>query len=244
MATLSNLTNEKRRKLDLAQSIIAYRFKDESILLSAITHPSASEGMNINSSYERLEFLGDSFLGFVAASGAYKKFHNFDEGKLTRVKVSLVSGDTLSCVSEKLGLSDVIIFGSSEAGTGKRGLQSALENVYEAIVGALYLDAGINIAKDFVEKTLFDKLDDALVQEPDNPKSELQEILQVDGITPTYKLVDMSGPPHERIFTSRVYAGDVGLGFGMGKSKKESESKAARATLNDFKNSKKHKGFE
>ena len=236
-----NIAKEKSKKIALVQAIINYKFADESLLLAAITHPSASEGMNINCSYERLEFLGDSLLGFVVASGAYKKFPDFDEGKMTRIKVSLVSGDSLSSVSDKLGLSDGIIFGSSEAGTGKRGLQSALENVYEAIVGAIYLDGGIDAAKSFVERTLFDKMNEALAQEPDNPKSELQERLQEDGITPTYKLIETVGPPHDRTFTSRVFAGEEGLGYGTGKSKKESESRAARSTLDHLNETKKQK---
>ena len=186
---------------------------------------------SVRYSYERLEFLGDSVLGAIVASKAFNQFHELDEGGLTRIKVALVSGASLADVAEGLGLADVIMFGSSEQGTGKRGLHSALENVYEAIVAALYLDAGIDEARRFVEDTLIDRMSLALANEPENPKSALQEKLQEDGITPTYRLVETQGPPHDRTFVAQVFAGDQGLAQGTGRTKKEAESQAAKSTL-------------
>ena len=129
-------TDEQQRKLAVAQEILGYRFADEQLLLSAITHPSATEGKSVKYSYERLGFLGDSILGAIVATIAFDRFHDLDEGGLTRIKVALVSGASLSDVAERLGFADVIVFGSSETGTGRRGLHSALENVYEAVVAA------------------------------------------------------------------------------------------------------------
>ena len=108
-------------------------------------------------SYERLEFLGDSILGAIVATIAFHQFPDLDEGGLTRIKVALVSGASLSEVAEKLGFADVIVFGSSETGTGRRGLHSALENVYEAVVAALFLDGGLDAAWAFVDRTLMPK---------------------------------------------------------------------------------------
>ena len=225
------LSEEQSRKLARAEEIIGYRFKREQLILSAITHPSATEGKAVKYSYERLEFLGDSILGAIVASTAFHRFHEIDEGGLTRIKVALVSGASLSSVAEKLGFADVIVFGSSETGTGKRGLHSALENVYEAVVAALYLDGGIEVATEFVTRTLIPRMSLDLAKEPENPKSALQERLQEDGITPTYKLIETQGPPHDRTFVAQVYAGEQGLARGTGRTKKEAESQAAKTTL-------------
>ncbi|MCI8425075.1 MAG: ribonuclease III [Adlercreutzia sp.] len=226
-----SLTAEQETKLARAQEILGREFENTQYLLSAITHPSATEGRAVKFSYERLEFLGDSILGAIVASTAFHRFPELDEGGLTRIKVALVSGASLSEVAAGLGFADVIVFGSSETGTGRRGLHSALENVYEAVVAALYLDGGLTAAQDFVDRTLIPKMSLDLAREPENPKSALQEKLQEGGITPTYKLVETQGPPHDRTFVAQVYAGDKGLAQGVGRTKKEAESQAAKSTL-------------
>lgn len=226
------MNEEQRQKFEKAQAIIGYEFKDPQVLLSAITHPSANEGRSIRFSYERLEFLGDSVLGGIVANAAFNEFRQLDEGGLTRIKVSLVSGSSLAEVAEGLGFADVIVFGSSEQGTGRRGLHSALENVYEAVVAALFIDGGLEAAERFVERTLIEqRMSIELAKEPENPKSALQEKLQEDGITPTYRLVETQGPPHDRTFVAQVFAGDQGLAQGTGRTKKEAESQAAKSTL-------------
>ncbi|MCL1796980.1 MAG: ribonuclease III [Eggerthellaceae bacterium] len=222
---------EQNRKLERMQDILGYRFVQEDFLLAAITHPSATEGRSVKYSYERLEFLGDSILGAIVAAVAFHRYPDLDEGGLTRIKVALVSGSNLSDVAASLGFADVIVFGSSETGTGKRGLHSALENVYEAVVAALYLDGGLDAANDFVEATLIPKMSLDMVKEPENPKSILQEKLQEGGITPTYKLVETQGPPHDRTFVTQVFAGVQALARGVGRTKKEAESQAAKSAL-------------
>ena len=209
-------TDEQQRKLAVAQEILGYRFADEQLLLSAITHPSATEGKSVKYSYERLEFLGDSILGAIVATIAFDRFHDLDEGGLTRIKVALVSGASLSDVAARLGFADVIVFGSSETGTGRRGLHSALENVYEAVVAALFLDGGIEAAEGFVRATLIPRMSADMAREPENPK---------------YKLVETQGPPHDRTFVAQVFAGSQGLARGTGRTKKEAESQAAKSTL-------------
>lgn len=226
-----DLTDEQLQKIDAAQEILGYDFKHKRLLLSAITHPSATEGQSVKYSYERLEFLGDSILGTIVATLAFESYPDLDEGGLTRIKVALVSGASLSAVADSLGFANVIVFGSSETGTGWRGLHSALENVYEAIVAALFLDGGLGAALAFVQKTLIPRMSISLAKEPENPKSALQEKLQEDGITPTYKLVETQGPPHDRTFVAQVFAGTQGLAQGTGRTKKEAESQAAKSTL-------------
>lgn len=227
-------TEEQQSKIEQAQVILGHTFADPEILLAAITHPSATEGKPVKFSYERLEFLGDSILGAIVAHEAFHAYPELDEGGLTRIKVALVSGSSLSDVAGGLGFADVIVFGSSERGTGRRGLHSALENVYEAIVAALFLDAGLDEARNFVRRTLIPRMSQDMAREPENPKSALQEKLQEDGITPTYKLVETQGPPHDRTFVSQVFAGMKALASGMGRTKKEAESQAARAALDLF----------
>lgn len=221
----------RKKNMELAEKILGYTFKNKQLLESAITHPSAIEGGPVQYSYERLEFLGDAVLGAIVSAYAFKAYPNLDEGGLTRIKVSLVSGTSLSDVAQSLGFENIIVFGSSESGTHGRGMHSALENVYEAIVAALFLDGGIDEADHFIEQTLIPRMTISMAQNPTNPKSELQERLQEDGITPVYKIVETQGPPHDRTFISQVYAGDQALARGSGRSKKEAESQAAKSTL-------------
>lgn len=225
------LNEEQELKVAKAEGILGYTFKSKRLLVSAITHPSANEGRSVKYSYERLEFLGDSILGAVVAYEAFHRFSYLDEGGLTRIKVALVSGSNLAKVAQELGFADVIVFGSSEAGTGRRGLHSALENVYEAIVAALYLDGGLDPVTAFIGRTLLPLMSLEMAKEPENPKSALQERLQEDGITPTYRLLETQGPPHDRTFVAQVFAGDQGLAQGVGRTKKEAESQAAKSTL-------------
>ena len=202
------------------------------LLRAALTHPSAVEGQPVSASYERLEFLGDSILGAVVARSLFESYPEFDEGKLTRLKVSLVSGATLSEVSHELGIDDIIIFGASETGTGARGLHSALENVYESLVGALYLDAGWDAAAEFIHRTLKPHLASERAEHPANPKSFLQECVQADGHEPpAYKLVGSEGPAHAPTFTAVVLIDGIRQGRGSGSSKKEAEGAAALEAL-------------
>lgn len=227
----NDIAELQKSNVELAENILGYKFKNKQLLISAITHPSAIEGGPVQYSYERLEFLGDAVLGAIVSAYAFKAYPNLDEGGLTRIKVSLVSGASLADVAQSLGFEKIIVFGSSESGTHGRGMHSALENVYEAIVAALFLDSGIAEADHFIEQTLIPRMSISMAQSPTNPKSELQERLQEDGITPVYKIVETQGPPHDRTFVSQVYAGDQALARGSGRSKKEAESQAAKSTL-------------
>ena len=227
-----SLTAEQQTKLERAQQIVGRTFENTQYLLSAITHPSATEGRAVKFSYERLEFLGDSILGALVANAAFHQFPELDEGGLTRIKVALVSGASLSEVAEKLGFADVIVFGSSETGTGRRGLHSALENVYESIVGALYLDAGYEATHEFVQRTLGPHVSTDLAKKPISAKSRLQEVTQRDmRCGPEYKLIAEEGPAHTPTFTSVAMVEGRRIGRGQGHSKKSSESAAAADAL-------------
>ncbi len=131
-------------RIALAEKILGRTFTDRELLRLALTHPSAVEN-GVEGFYERLEFLGDSVLGFIISEEAFRRFPDMREGGMTRIKVSLVAGSVLSAVARDLGLADALIVGDSERGTGGRGLTSALENTYEALTAAIYLDAGLDV---------------------------------------------------------------------------------------------------
>ena len=214
------------------ERICGHEFSDKGLITSAITHPSAVEGKPVSASYERLEFLGDSILGAMVATDLFEAFPSMDEGELTRLKISLVSGKTLSEVAGKLGIGDLIVFGESERGTGARGMHSALENVYESVVGALYLDAGFDATHAFVSRTLRPYMSPKLAERPLSPKSRLQEVTQRDmHCAPEYKLEGEEGPKHSPTFTSVVLVEGRRVGRGTGSSKKAAESAAALDAL-------------
>lgn len=221
-----------RENLAAAEALLGHEFDDRRLLMQALTHPSAAEGHGVSQSYERMEFLGDSILGAVVANELYQRYPSMDEGELTRLKISLVSGGTLSEVARDLGLEDLIIFGESEQGTGGRGLRSALENVYEALVAALFLDGGPEPAGSFVAATLYPRIDRTRAEAPISYKSQLQEYTQARfRTTPVYVIVDCQGPAHSPTFTCEVTLGDEVVGRGQGHSKKGSETEAARVAL-------------
>lgn len=216
-----------------AEKIIGYQFKNKELIRRALTHPSATEYVGRSYSYERLEFLGDSILGGMVAVDLFSRFPDIDEGGLTRMKISLVSGATLSRAAQDLGIVQCIYFGSSERRRGEgRGIHSALENVYEAIVGALYLDAGFAIAHAFVVRSLAPYMSADLSQVAIDPKSQLQ-ILTLQGfhIKPEYAIVSQDGPAHTPNFTAEVRVRDILVGTGCGNSKKHAEAAAAKAAL-------------
>ena len=220
------------KRIARIEEIVGHHFADESLVIAAITHPSAAEGKDVSAHYERLEFLGDSVLGAMIATDLYKRFPKVDEGELSLMKIALVSGDMLSSVCGELGIGELILLGVSEKGTGARGMRSALENVYEALVGALYLDGGYEVAHEFVARTLHPRITPDLSRNVVPAKSRLQEAIQRDyHVQPEYKLVDESGPAHTPTFTSVVLVDGVRVGRGTGGTKKESQAAAAADAL-------------
>lgn len=218
-------------KLALAERVLGHTFSDRDLLRIALTHPSAVEGRDPSAYYERLEFLGDAVLGYLVADEAYRRYPDMDEGGMTKIRIGVVSRETLGRVAGELGLSDAIIVGESMRNTANRGMRSALGNVFEALVAALYMDAGLEAARHFALDTLGDLICESTATIGSNPKSDLQELLQARGVSPTYRTVTQSGPPHDRTFTVVVETGDQTLGEGCGRTKREAEAAAAHAAL-------------
>lgn len=223
--------DDTQARMEHAERIVDHCFVDRELLQRAITHPSAVESTDPSLYYERLEYLGDSVLGFLIAEEVYRRYPSMTEGGMTRIKISVVAGSVLSEVAAQIGLDDALILGESEKGTGSRGLASALENTYEALVAALYLDAGIQVARRWVLATLGPRISEDAAFAPENPKSALQELVQSNGAVVSYRIVSADGPPHDRLFTSVVEIDGVDSGTGSGRSKKEAEAQAAQAAL-------------
>jgi ribonuclease-3 len=210
--------------------LLGHRFRDGSLLRAALTHPSwaVEHGGTDN---ERLEFLGDSVLSFVVAEYLYVIFPDVPEGVLTKMKVALTSGRTLSEVARGSRLQGALRLGRGATRDADR--DSVLENTFEAVVGAIYLDAGIDAVRGIVLRALADRVDpDALLGTIADSKTRLQELTQSRGLgLPVYDIVDQSGPPHEPIFTSTVHVAGALSGSGCGATKQAAEQAAAEAAV-------------
>jgi len=220
--------------LDSLQARLRYSFRDENLLRLALTHPSvAHEQGSAVQHNQRLEFLGDAVLQLVLTSELYEKFPTLGEGPLTKARAQMVNRRALAHQGRRLALGKHLILSRGEEASGGRERPSALADVFEALLGAIFLDAGFEAVRDFILRQFreeFGELD--AVPNLENPKGELQEILQADSTeAPQYQLESVSGPDHDRMFESAVYHQGVELGRGKGKSKKAAESQAALAAL-------------
>ncbi len=216
-------------RLRLAEGIVGHRFVDTDLLRRALTHPSVDQAEPLRS-YERLEFLGDAVISFVVSERAYEMFPELREGELTRIRIGAVTGTTLSEVARQLGLDEAVDIGNREMRETGRGIESALENAFEALVAALYLDAGLEVARDFVVSALGPFIrPDMLV--PEHPKSALMELATAEGRRVSFDIVSAEGPPHEIVFTANAIVDGKTLGTGVGRSKKQAETIAAEQAL-------------
>ena len=223
--------------LEALQARLGYFFRDENRLRLALTHPSVAheQGMAVQHN-QRLEFLGDSVLQLVLTSELYGKFPSLGEGPLTKARAQMVNRRTLANRGRRLGLGEHLILGRGEDSSGGRERPSALADTFEALLGAIFLDGGFEAARDFVLRQFREEFGELeVIPNLENPKGELQEILQSNSTeAPQYQLESVSGPDHDRLFESAVYHRGVELGRGKGKSKKDSESQAALAALDQL----------
>lgn len=209
-------------------------FRDPSLLQRALTHRSyLNEHADALEDNERLEFLGDAVLDFLAAALLYNRLPEMREGRLTRLRAALVRTEQLAALAGQLGLGEHIRLGKGEEDGGGRGRRTLLCDVFEAVIGAYYLDSGVDAVRAYIEPLFQPVLDEVLREEMDNDsKSRLQEWAQAErGLTPHYVIIHNSGPDHERIFTAQVFIAAEALGEGEGSSKRAAEQAAARAAL-------------
>ena len=218
---------------DELQTKLGYTFKWHALLRSALTHSSFAHEQKIGpqESNERLEFLGDAVLELCVSDILYHRFQEMDEGELTKKRAALVCESTLAEVARKLGLGKFILLGQGEAREGGREKDSILADAFESILGAVFLDGGIQETSNIVRNLLEPLLDKKNVQKPDC-KTLLQEILQKNSkTTATYEIIHEEGPPHQKTFTASVFHEGNNLGTGKGSSKKAAEQEAAAAAL-------------
>ena len=221
--------------LEKLQENLGYRFRDESLLRGALYHSSyANEHRNENIvSNERLEFLGDAVLGFVSAEFLYSRFPNAPEGELTRIRAALVREESLFEVAQALQLGECLMLGKGEESGGGRQRPSILADCTEAVFAAVYLDGGMDCARDLIHRVLLSKGDIEVAESRRRDyKTELQELVQrKPHQVLRYELVGQSGPDHAKVFTVAVLLNGDPVGEGSGHSKKEAEQSAACAAM-------------
>lgn len=217
------------------QQVIGINFKDESLLRQAFIHSSyINEDPDVPvTDNERLEFLGDALLSFIVAEELYREFPNFNEGKLTEIRISLIRQETLTEIAAGLKLGDYLVLGKGEEATGGRRKQTNLADTLEALIGAIFLDQGLNITRDFVLAKYDSQLKEVKAKGIGrNHKASLQELMQAKyKQLPTYRIAEASGPDHDKSFVVEVTLGDRRLGSGSGKTKRAAEMRAARSAL-------------
>lgn len=228
--------------LDRVESLLGYRFRDRELLRTALTHRSFSyeRSDGERSHYERLEFLGDALLGFLAAHWLFEDDPIAPEGVLSRRRQSVVRSSALASVVREMALDGAIRLGRGEERTGGRRKPSLLADLFEAVLGAVYIDGGIRPARAFVRRHLGATLRGVrgTLQSSGDFKTELQERVQARlQVTPRYRIVSTRGPDHAREFEAEVLVEDRPLGRGTGTNRKRAEQAAARAALSAWKDS-------
>ncbi len=212
---------------------IGHEFKDKSLLKLALTHSSyANETGAPGHCNERLEFLGDSVLSIIVSEYIFSTFRNRPEGELTKLRASLVCEKSLCSFSKQLGVGDHILLGKGEIINGGRERPSILADAFEAILAALYLDAGMEKAREHVLRFVVEELNHTEDEVFKDYKTTLQEVIQRNREEQlAYILVDETGPDHNKSFTVEVHLNSNVIGKGTGKSKKQAEQMAAKQAL-------------
>lgn len=214
------------------ERLINYKFKNRDLLKEAFTHSSFANIQNLDYHYERLEFLGDSVLGLIISEYAFNKFRLESEGTLTHLKSHMVNSDSLAAITESIGLNKFLLVPVNEKNIREK--KKIKENLFEAVVGAIYLDGGLEKSKNFI----LSKMEEAKILVSDisnvvfDPKTTLQETLQREGILlPEYVIISKKGPVHNLTFEAEIRINKKAIATGYGKSKKESHQNCAQKVL-------------
>ncbi|MBQ7706030.1 MAG: ribonuclease III [Selenomonadaceae bacterium] len=246
---LAPLPPARRRQLQQLAKKLGVEFTQIEFLHVALTHKSyakkieedaeaANKPVKKIAHNERLEFLGDAVLELASSTYLFNKFDNLSEGELTKTRAAIVCGPTLAKLAKNLGFGEVLLLSYGENAGGGRERESNLEDAFEAVIGAIYLDKGWEVAKDYVWRQLADEFKNVKVGKIIiDVKSVLQEFSQREysGALPEYIEISMDGPPHDRTFESAVKLNGEILGYGVGKSKQLAEKMAAEEALKKLK---------
>lgn len=221
--------------MEAVEQALGVRFRDAALLRLSLTHSSYvnEHPQDAPASNERLEYLGDAFLGIAVARKLYLDHPEMTEGELTDARAAVVRGETLSQRAEELGLGGHLLLGQGEEQSGGRAKPSNLACALEAVVGAVYLDQGHEAAEAFVLRVFRPQIDGVAVsQRQQDPKSRLQETVQARGLgAPQYRVLSETGPGHERVFTVEVIVAGEARARGNGRRKVDAEREAAAAAL-------------
>ena len=218
-----------------AEKTIGYEFNDKALLENALTHSSyANEKRTRNN--ERLEFLGDSVLSIIISDYIFRKMRNVQEGDLSKFRATLVCEQSLYQVAKKIDLSSAILLGRGEDRTGGRNRPSVVSDAFEAVLGAIYLDGGIDAARNWLLPLMKEDIEEVLAgKKYSDYKTMLQEKVQKDGAgSVTYRTIDESGLDHNKLFTVEVLINGKTAQQGKGRSKKEAEQNAAKKALEEM----------
>lgn len=219
--------------LDRCQDVLRYRFEEMNYLREALTHASGANHRLVSN--ERLEFLGDSILGAIVCELLFRKFPDYLEGDLTRIKSVVVSRRTCAKISRRLGLEEFLVLGKG-MGSQEDTPSSVLADVFESLVGAIYLDGGMDAAKEFIVRHIEAEIDATVDgQGGVNYKSQLQQVAQRQfNETPTYLLLDEKGPDHSKCFKVSAQIGRDRFVPAWGPNKKDAEQRAAMNALSQL----------
>ncbi len=222
------------KSIEALQETLKYTFKSPDLLRMALTHASTGAKQN----YERLEFLGDRVLGLVIASLLFQKFPDEKEGDMAKRLASLVQGQTLAKLSARLSLGDYILFSDAEAAAGGATNDHILADVFESVIGAIYLDGGYDPCQKLIETHWADTLY-TMKKPPQHPKTDIQEWAQGQGLPlPAYDIIGQSGPDHAPIFNIRLTVQGYDPISGEGRSRAEAEKNVAKAFMTHIKQQK------
>lgn len=212
---------------------LGYRFHDESLIRRALTHRShANERGDRTADNQRLEFLGDALLGLLVSEELFHRYPTASEGDLSGMRARLVNEASLADHARRLGLGASLLLGKGEDRSGGREKDSILADAFEAVIAAVYLDGGMNSLREVMKTHFFKYIDyTRLSPHGSDYKTMLQERLQALSKSPTYRIVEVSGPHHCRLFRVEVLDGEIVLGSGTGSSRKGAEQEAARVAL-------------
>jgi len=212
---------------------IKNQFNSQELFEQALTHRSwINENPGIREMNERLEFLGDAVLEYVVSKELYKNLPDKEEGFLTSLRANIVNTKNLALLAKKLDVGNMIFLSKGEDAGGGRENSSLLADTVEAIIGAIFMDKGIEEAEKFIIENLLDDLDQKLLEPLKDPKSLLQERVQADGYpTPKYEVIEQQGPDHSKVFTVEVQVGNKRLATGKGHSKSIAEQDSAKNAL-------------
>lgn len=229
-----------RKALQELQEKIGYQFQEEALLKQALTHSSFANEQKINKlkNYERLEFLGDAVLELVSSEFLYNENVDMPEGQLTRLRASMVCEPALAYCARDISLNSYILLGKGEEATGGRTRDSIISDVMEAVIGAIFLDGGIENAKKFIYRFVLSDLENKILFL--DSKTLLQEEIQKKNTAQLrYELVEETGPDHDKQFYVEAYLNNQLIGCGVGRTKKSAEQQAAYEALLKMKGRKK-----